>query len=163
VLAKGIALLCGASAAFKDSSIITVQCLLWMQVTINRWDYRWQLQQRSEQFHISAWGEWWQCASLLHVVPVLHWTTAASWQCRFCSWMQATINRWDFTSASCSSCLNSVTAAHGENGCNAHHSAMLCQCCVGWQRHHQRRVRSKYVRESIRKKFLYYIVTVPDF
>ena len=28
---------------------------------------------------------------------------------------------------------------------------------------HQRRVCSKYVRESIRKKFLYYVVTVPDF
>jgi len=28
---------------------------------------------------------------------------------------------------------------------------------------HQRRVHSKYVCESIRKKFLYYVVTVPDF
>jgi len=32
----------------------------------------------SEQCHSSAGGEQWQCASLCHVVPVLHWMTAAS-------------------------------------------------------------------------------------
>ena len=75
-LAKGVALPCCASAAFEDSSVIIVQSLLWMQATINRWDYRQQLQQVSE---------------------------------------------------------SSVTAAQGESSGNAHHSAMLCQCCVGRQ------------------------------
>jgi len=124
------AMLCHCCVCLQQRQHVTVQ-FLFLGASNNQQAglYRQQPQLLSEQHHSSTGGEWWQRASLGHVVPVLH-----SFNDNSSSIMTVQFLFFDasgnqtFTGGSCSSCLKSfqfsAKAAQREGGGNLSHYAI---------------------------------------